>query len=126
MNILVAEDNEFTARQYKLILEKNGHNVVTTRDGNECVKTYKLKKTIPGSPDDQFDIVIIDHNMPRKTGTKVAKEILAKNPHQKILFVTGYQRWAVEDKADDLMGKITLLEKPFTSMQFERKIATLA
>jgi two-component system, cell cycle response regulator CpdR len=125
MNILVAEDNEFTARQYKSILEKNGHRVVTTRDGSECVKKYKEPKIEPNSTDGKFDVVILDHSMPKKTGTRAAKEILAKNPNQKILFVTSYQRWVVEDETDDLMEKMTLLEKPFTSLQLERKIATL-
>jgi two-component system cell cycle response regulator CpdR len=63
--------------------------------------------------------------MPKKTGAKAAKEILEKNPNQKILFVTGYQRWAVEDETDDLIEKIILLEKPFTMSQLERKIESL-
>jgi len=126
MNILIAEDNKFTARQYQSILEKNGHSVVTTGDGSECVKKYnELKKTEFGSLDDQFDVVILDHNVPNKTGAKAAKEILAKNPNQKILFVTGYQRWAAEDEAGDLIKKMALLEKPFTISQLERKIASL-
>jgi CheY-like chemotaxis protein len=128
LNILIAEDNKFAARQYKLLLEKNGHHVVTTEDGSECVQKYKeqLKKTEFDSLDDSpFDVVILDHNMPKKTGAKAAKEILAKNPNQKILFVTGYQRWAVEDETDDLIEKIILLEKPFTLSQLERKIASL-
>jgi CheY-like chemotaxis protein len=81
MNILVAEDNEFTARQYKLILEKNGHRVVTARDGSECVKKYKEIKEVESKS--SFDIVVLDHNVPRKAGTRVAKEILAKNPNRK-------------------------------------------
>ncbi len=126
MNILVAEDNKFTARQYQSILEKNGHNVITTGDGSECVKKYnELRKPESNSRDDQFDVVILDHNMPKKTGAKAAKEILAKNPNQKILFVTGYQRWAVEDEAEGLIKKLVLLEKPFTISQLERKIASL-
>ena len=126
MNILIAEDNKFTAMQYKALLEKNGHSVITTADGSECVKKYKeeLKKADIALSDDCFDIVILDQDMPKKTGANVAKEILTKNPNQKILFVTGYQRWAVEDEADDLVEKMTLLEKPFTLSQLERKIAS--
>ncbi len=128
MNILVAEDNKFAARQYKVLLEKMGHHVVTTEDGKECVRQYKerLKRTEFDSLDDSpFDLVLLDHNMPKKTGAQAAKEILAKNPKQKILFVTGYQRWAVEDDTDDLFEKIVLLEKPFTLLQLERKIDSL-
>lgn len=125
MNILIAEDNKFAARQYKLMLEQRGHTVITTEDGEECVKKYKenLKKTEFDSLDESpFDLVLLDHKMPKKTGARAAKEILAKNPKQKILFITGYQRWALEDESDDLIDKIILLEKPFTLSQLERKI----
>jgi CheY-like chemotaxis protein len=127
LNILLAEDNNFAARQYKIILEKNGHQVITVKDGNECLKKYKekLKKTEFNSLDESpFDLVLLDHKMPKKTGAKVAKEILEKNPNQKILFITSYQKWVLEDEADDLVDKIILLEKPFTLSQLERKIAS--
>jgi len=126
--ILVAEDNKFVANQYKILLEKNGHTVIITPDGMECLKKYKekLKKTEFDSLDESpFDLVLLDHNMPKKTGAKAAKEILAKNPKQKILFITGYQRWALEDETEDLVDKIVVLEKPFTLSQLERKIESL-
>lgn len=129
LKILIAEDNKFAARQYRILLEKDGHKVVTVENGADCVKTYRehLKKTEFDSLDDSpFDLVLLDHNMPKKTGAKAAKEILEKNPRQKILFVTGYQRWALEDEADDLVDKISVLEKPFTLSQLERKIRSLA
>lgn len=108
-----------------MILEQKGHTVITTENGEECVKKYKekLKKTEFNSLDESpFDLVLLDHKMPKKTGARAAKEILAKNPYQKILFITGYQRWALEDESDDLIDKIILLEKPFTLSQLERKI----
>ncbi len=129
MNILIAEDNKFAARQYKLMLEKKGHTVITTEDGEECVKKYKehLKETDFDSLDESpFDLVLLDHNMPKKTGARAAQEILQKNPKQKILFVSAYQRWAIEEDSDDLIDKIILLEKPFTLSQLERKIQSLA
>lgn len=128
MKILIAEDNKFAARQYKLMLEQKGHTVVTTENGLECVRKYKesYKKTEFDSLDESpFDLVLLDHKMPKKTGARAAKEILEKNPKQKILFITGYQRWALEDESDDLIDKIILLEKPFTLSQLERKIESL-
>ncbi|WP_162858574.1 response regulator [Candidatus Nitrosotenuis aquarius] len=126
---MIAEDNKFTARQYKILLEKMGHKVITTEDGSECVKKYKeaLSKSEFDSLDESpFDLVLLDHNMPKKTGAQAAKEILAKNPDQKILFVTAYQRWAVEDDTDELFDKIVLLEKPFTLGQLSRKIESFS
>ena len=40
LNILLAEDNEFTEKQYKLVLEKKGHKVTLTKDGYECLELY--------------------------------------------------------------------------------------
>lgn len=125
---MIAEDNKFAARQYKIMLEKMGHNVVLTENGSECVKKYneRLKKTEFDSLDESpFDLILLDHKMPKKSGARVAKEILAKNPQQKILFITGYQKWALEDESDDLIDRIILLEKPFTLSQLERKVESL-
>ncbi len=40
LNVLLAEDNLFTIQQYKHVLEKNGYNVTTARDGEECMQKY--------------------------------------------------------------------------------------
>jgi CheY-like chemotaxis protein len=127
MRILVAEDNKFVASQYKIMLEKKGHTVTSTQDGMECIKKYKekLKTEFDSLDESPFDLVLLDHNMPKKTGAKAAKEILAKNPKQKILFVTGYQKWALEDETGDLIDSMVVLEKPFTLSQLERKIESL-
>ena len=126
LNILVAEDNAFTASQYTKILEKNGHKVQVAKDGVECIETYEKALSEFDSLDkNPFDVVLLDNNMPKKSGVEVAKEILDKNPEQKIIFVTSYQKWAVEDETDDLFDKIVLLEKPFTLNQLSRKIESL-
>ena len=94
LNILVAEDNKFTAMQYKMALEKAGHKVTVVQDGDECVKKYvsALGKSEFESIDTHpFDLILLDHNMPKKSGSKAAKEILKKMPKQKILFASGFR-----------------------------------
>jgi len=94
LNILIAEDNEFTSKQYKTALEKKGHHVTLTKNGEECVEIYNdetkyaelFKKDTP-SP---FDIVLLDQNMPRKTGTEAAKEILETKNNQRIIFLSAF------------------------------------
>ena len=87
LNILIAEDNDFTSKQYKMALEKKGHKVTLTKDGEECfdiyndeVKYYELFKKQKNSP---FDIVLLDQNMPRRTGTETAKDILKLRRNQR-------------------------------------------
>ena len=90
MNILVAEDSPSFALLYKTSLGNRGHHVVVSKDGQECL--YKYSKELGESSDDEpvFDLVILDHKMPRMKGLDVAKEILELNPKQRILLVTAH------------------------------------
>ena len=129
LKILVAEDNKFTAQQYQTILEKNGHEVVITRDGTECVKKFESeleKKEFQSLDSHPFDLVLLDHNMPKKSGTKAAKEILLKKPNQRIIFASGYLKSFIEDQTGEkILGKLDVIEKPFSLSQLVRKISTI-
>ncbi|KKK73217.1 hypothetical protein LCGC14_2896040 [marine sediment metagenome] len=90
MRILVAEDSESFALLYKTTLEKRGHSVTIAKDGNDCIYKYTDAQQNFGNGKPPFDLVILDHKMPRMLGTDVAKEILDLNPKQRIMFVTGH------------------------------------
>ena len=96
MKILVAEDEPELLRFYKVLLEDQGHEVLTARDGEECLDAYRMGSKMKGS----FDLVILDHRMPRMNGMEVAKEIAAMNPSQKLLMITAYS------------GMLDLAQKP--------------
>src|SRR5213593_245536 len=62
LKILVAEDEPELLRFYKVLLEDQGHEVLTSRDGEECLDAYRTgSKTMK----EGFDLVILDHRMPR-------------------------------------------------------------
>jgi len=85
--ILVAEDEPDMLRSFKLLLEDMGNEVVTTKDGQECLDAYcKSSKTTSGG----FDLVLLDYKIPRKNGIEVAREIEAMAPSQKLLMITAY------------------------------------
>ena len=87
LKILVAEDEPELLRFYKVLLEDQGYEVLTTRDGEECLDAYRTgSKMMKGD----FDLVILDHRMPRMNGMEVAIEIAAMNPSQKLLMITAY------------------------------------
>ena len=87
LKILVAEDEPEMLRSYKLLLEDMGYEVVTAKDGQECLDAYRLAKMQTGS----FDLVILDYKMPRKNGMEVAQEIVAMSPTQRLLMITAYE-----------------------------------
>ena len=129
LNILVAEDNKFTAIQYRIALEKAGHKVTVVHDGAECVKKYvsEMGKSEFDSMDTHpFDLILLDHNMPRKSGSIAAKEILTKKPKQKILFASGYLKSFIGDQTGDgVLNKLYVIEKPFTLSMLVRKISSI-
>lgn len=122
MNILVAEDSVAYAILYQQIFESRGHSVKLTLDGEECLSAYVGEATKNQNPK-PYDVVILDHSMPKKTGFDVAKEILKVRPSQKILFITGFGD-ELESKIEELGQEkdISILEKPFNSSSLIEKI----
>lgn len=118
LNILIAEDNDFTSKQYKTALEKKGHRVTLTNDGEECFDVYndeaKYSELFKQQKNSPFDIVLLDQNMPRKTGIDTAKEILSLRKNQRIIFLTAYGEKILQDVNDVKDDTIQIIQKPFS------------
>ena len=124
LNILIAEDNQFTATQYDRILRRYGHNITITKDGSECLQKYqeKLKRKEFESLDvNPFDVVVLDQSMPKKSGSEVANEILSVKPTQKIIFASAYALTG-SNETKSLEDKVEYLQKPFSLNSFVQKI----
>jgi len=119
MKILIAEDEPEIAMQYELALKDRKHDVVVTHNGEQCLEAFyvelerhelahnsKLKKP-------PFDAVILDYRMPKKDGMEVAKEILAIEPKQRILFASAYVVETLVDSVKSLQQVVELIQKPF-------------
>ncbi len=125
LNILIAEDNEFTSLQYNRILEKEGHKVVITKDGEECLQKYKdeKKKNMNKSQaEDPFDVVVLDQSMPKKTGKQVADEILKSTPNQRIIFASAYALGSDNSLTENFKEKVEFLQKPFSLKKLVRQV----
>ena len=126
LNILVAEDNEFTAKQYKTALEKKGHRVTLTKDGEECFDVYndevKYSELFKKSKQSPFDIVLLDQSMPRKTGIEVAKEILGLRGNQRIIFLSAYAQKILVGADNVKEDTVQILQKPFSLDFLVKKI----
>ena len=124
LNILIAEDNQYTALQYERILSKYGHKVVITKDGQECISTYKesaSKKEFDQLDKNPFDVVILDQSMPKATGAQAAEEILKAKPSQKIVFASAYGLTA-EKNSDAFKDRVQFLQKPFSLTKLVKTI----
>jgi CheY-like chemotaxis protein len=119
VKILIAEDDRDTALLFKMALEKRGHNVTVTNNGEDCLKIYHEElqrirlKTDLSERLQPFDAVVLDYKMPRIDGMEVAKEILAVNPHQRIVFASAYVKETLVDSIKQLNQVVELMQKPF-------------
>jgi len=125
LNILIAEDNDFTSLQYNRILEKEGHKVVIAKDGEECLQKFKdeKKKNISKShAKGPFDVVVLDQSMPKKTGKQVADEILKSTPNQRIIFASAYALGSDTSLTENFKEKVEFLQKPFSLKKLVRQV----
>jgi CheY-like chemotaxis protein len=123
---LIAEDEHDIAMLYKTALEDKKHQVTITTNGEDCLKTYhevcqsirfdsqqscyNISAGINNLP---FDVIILDCKMPYINGIEVAKEILAVNPHQRIIFASAYVKDTVTDSIKNLKKLTEAIQKPF-------------
>jgi CheY-like chemotaxis protein len=121
LDILIGEDESDIALLYKIALERRNHTVSITYNGEDCLNKYHEKlqcqrfdrlystsgQVLP------FDVVILDYKMPKIDGIRVAQEILAVNPHQRIIFASAYVRETLLDPVKRLNQVVEVMEKPF-------------
>ncbi len=78
--VLIIEDNETLNEAYKLILEKDGHNVTTAFNGEEGLE--KLKDLSP-------DLILLDMLMPKMDGLEFLRHFTpAKYPQTTIIILS--------------------------------------
>jgi CheY-like chemotaxis protein len=61
-----------------------------------------------------YDVVILDYSMPSINGMDVAKEILAINSHQRVIFASAYVKETLEHSIKELKQVVELIQKPFS------------
>jgi CheY-like chemotaxis protein len=64
-------------------------------------------------PSPPYDAVVLDYRMPKKDGLQVAKEILAANPSQRIIFASAYVKETLRESVKELRQVVELMQKPF-------------
>jgi PAS domain S-box-containing protein len=112
--ILLAEDEENLRDAIQRILEMFGYTVLVTRDGQEAVELYQQEK-------ERIDLVILDAVMPRMGGMEAADYIYKLNPHQKILFSSGYSVEGIHEKFV-IPPHMHFIQKPYNAKALAQKV----
>jgi two-component system, cell cycle response regulator CtrA len=101
MRVLLIEDDSTTARSVSLMLKSEGFNVYTTDLGEEGIDLSKVY---------DYDIILLDLNLPDMSGFEVLRSLRAAKVQTPTLILSGHA--GVEDKikgfgfgADDYMTK---------------------
>ncbi|TXE19337.1 response regulator [Psychroserpens burtonensis] len=112
-HILVVDDNKINLLITKKNIEKiKGHTCETTSNGRQSISIVK---------DKNFDLILMDINMPDMDGFEVTKHIRMFNPDIPILALTALNSNEIEEKAQK-SGINQVITKPYNFEDFRNII----
>ena len=120
LRLLTAEDNPVNRRLIVAILERMGHDVVSTCDGREALEAYE-----PG----RFDAGLFDIQMPEMDGLELTRAIRAREagsagPRLPIMAVTA-NAFMEDEPGWKEAGMDAYLSKPFSPRTLEAALRDL-
>jgi len=109
-SVLIAEDNLALANVYRFCLSKAGFSVVLAKNGSSAVEHASKQR---------FDLIILDHQMPKLTGVEALEIIREKtlNRQSPAMFCTAKIN---EKDWPDLSKRLQISEivkKPFSPVE---------
>ena len=108
--MLVIDDDPDVRDFIVASLEEQGYRVREASDGRKGLKAFR---------DERPDLVILDFIMPGLSGADVANRILADQPDQAILFVSGYSE---TEAVRRVAPNAPLLTKPFRADALDKAV----
>lgn len=113
--VLVVEDDKALAENIKQWLHLQQFVVDVVMDGDDAEHYLKLS---------QYDIVILDWELPGKTGIEILRSFRASGKHTPVLMLTGKD--AIENKEEGLdSGSDDYLTKPFHMKELSARLRAL-
>lgn len=82
--ILIIDDEKHIRDHYQQLLTEKGFSVDTAENGESGLEKYKAG---------EYDLVLLDVNMPDKSGLEVLKEIKMINDSQVVFLLTAYDEY---------------------------------
>jgi two-component system cell cycle sensor histidine kinase/response regulator CckA len=115
--ILLVEDSEPLRELTRELLENCGYTVL---DSGSPVEAIRIASRHKGA----LPLMITDIEMPRLSGTVLAKRLVKARPEIKVLYTSGHTEESVTDHG--VLGRnYAFLEKPFTRDALIRKVRDL-
>ncbi len=120
LNVLVAEDNAVNQQVIEGILTRAGHSVVLANNGEEALDILETDLAT-------FDLLIVDKNMPLRSGDEVVKTLRFMDTRKSIPIIMLTADATTEAKLDsDRLEIDAFLTKPLDSRKLLEKIAIIS
>jgi len=103
--ILVVDDEDLVRRIAVEVMTQNGYKVLEASSAIEALKLCEQKG-------EKVDLVLTDLIMPKMNGPELVKKMVARNPHIRVVYMSGYDDDAVEH-IDTLETNEAFVQKPF-------------
>mgnify|MGYP005831660567 CR=1 FL=1 len=112
--ILVAEDEPMVRNLVGTLLQNQGYHVLCAGNGPEALR---LSDEHSGA----IDLLLTDMVMPGMSGPELARELTARRPSLRVLYMSGYTEYAVVDQG--VLEKVqSFIWKPFTNAALAQKV----
>jgi signal transduction histidine kinase/CheY-like chemotaxis protein len=103
--VLAVEDEEAVLQLLRNHLTERGFRVMTARDGEAALETYKRHQ-------EQIDVVLLDIDLPKVSGMEVLMKIRAANPNARIVVASGFLEPELKS-AIKRAGVTRVIHKPY-------------
>jgi PAS domain S-box-containing protein len=112
LTVLAVDDDALVLMNTTMMLEDLGHTVIEAYSGPEALDMLRNNE--------QIDLVITDHSMPKMTGSELANEIRKHWPQLPVVLATGYAE--LPSGGDNRLPR---LPKPFSQNQLQEVVASV-
>jgi CheY-like chemotaxis protein len=113
--ILVVDDNTNLASIIQMMLEDEGHQVRSAKDGREAYLIYLRFKP---------ELILTDIQMPENNGLELMTHIRSHNPTVRTIYMSGdLGRFRCQLEEERRKYPVTLLEKPFSKTELMRLLS---
>ncbi|RAJ11935.1 signal transduction histidine kinase [Olleya aquimaris] len=107
LKVLVVEDNKINQMVTQKLILSIGHDCKIAKNGLEAVKACE---------EDNFDLILMDLNMPIMNGFEATEKIKTIKPNTKIVALTALEISEVKQRCFDL-GMDSIINKPISKSQ---------
>ena len=109
--ILIVEDDELLNKMLVYNLQSESYGIVSVETVKEAMEVLKSQ---------QFDLVLLDINLPDGNGYAIAKTIREKYSDTIVIFLTANDRESDEIRGYEL-GAVDILQNLFQSIPYREK-----